>query len=162
MIRIGHGYDLHRLEQKPGDNSLRLGGVDVPFEQSFVAHSDGDVVIHAVIDALLGAAALGDIGQHFPDTDPAYKGCNSRDLLANVVGQLKSQKYTIINIDVTIIAQKPKLAPHIPHMKELLSQDLQIGYNDVNLKAKTNERCDAVGRVEAVAVYAVALIQKCN
>lgn len=160
MIRIGHGYDLHRLESKPGENFLILGGVKIPFEKSFVAHSDGDVVIHALIDALLGASALGDIGQHFPDTDPKYKGCDSKALLVNVLEKLKKESYIVNNVDITIIAQKPKLATYLHHMKEVISTKLAVGLNDVNLKAKTNEHCDAVGQLEAIAVFAVVTIIK--
>ena len=159
-MRIGHGYDIHRLEVQEGKKAIRLGGVDIPFDKSFIAHSDGDVLIHALIDALLGAAGLGDIGQHFPDTDPQYKGCNSRDLLAIIMRKLNEMHYIINNVDVTIIAQKPKLAPHLPTMQEILSMDLNIALSDINLKAKTNEHCDSLGRCEAIAAFAVVTIKK--
>lgn len=157
MIRIGHGFDLHRLERR-AENGIVLGGVQIPYSLSFVAHSDGDVVIHALIDALLGAAALGDIGQYFPDTDPKYKNSNSRDLLAVVMKLIKQQHYQVNNVDITIVAQQPKLSPHRLAMCEILSQDLGINLNQVNVKAKTNEHCDAIGRCEAIAVYAVVTL----
>lgn len=158
-MRIGHGYDIHRLEVQTNKKNIRLGGVDVPSERSFIAHSDGDVVIHALIDALLGAAGLGDIGQHFPDTDPQYKGCCSRTLLVVVLDLLKGKKYIINNVDITIIAQKPKLSGYLASMREILSSDLNIPVNNINLKAKTNENCDALGRCEAIAAFAVVTIK---
>ena len=161
-IRIGHGYDIHRLESREHENFIMLGGVKIPFEKSFIAHSDGDVVIHAVIDALLGAAGLGDIGQHFPDTDPKYHNADSRGLLCDIVNKITSKGYKLNNLDVTVIAQKPKLSPHLAHMQEILSADLNISMDRVNLKAKTNEGCDAIGRCEAIAVNAVVSIISAN
>ncbi|MGE4348335.1 MAG: 2-C-methyl-D-erythritol 2,4-cyclodiphosphate synthase [Candidatus Berkiella sp.] len=158
MIRIGHGYDIHRLESNAQKTGIILAGVEIPYEKSFVAHSDGDVLIHALIDALLGAAALGDIGQHFPDTDPKYKNADSRILLQNVLQKITQLDYRINNIDITIIAEKPKLAPHISAMRECLTTDLQVPYDNLNIKAKTNEQCDAVGHREAIVVFAVVTL----
>lgn len=162
MIRIGHGYDIHRLEANTQKNGIILGGVEIAYEKSFVAHSDGDVLIHALIDALLGAAALGDIGQHFPDTDPKYKNANSRTLLQDVLQKIIKLNYRVNNIDITIIAEKPKLAPHIAMIRETLAGDLQIPYNNVNVKAKTNEQCDAVGHREAIVAFAVVTLLNIN
>nr|WP_235528027.1 2-C-methyl-D-erythritol 2,4-cyclodiphosphate synthase [Candidatus Berkiella cookevillensis] len=158
MIRIGHGYDIHRLESNVQKNGIILGGIEIPYEKNFVAHSDGDVLIHALIDALLGAAGLGDIGQHFPDTDPKYKNADSRILLQNVLQKITKLNYCVNNVDITIIAEKPKLAPHISTMRECLAAELQISYADVNVKAKTNEQCDAVGHREAIVVFAVVTL----
>ena len=158
MIRIGHGYDLHRLTEDQAKKGLKLGGIQIPYSKKFVAHSDGDVLVHALIDALLGAAGLGDIGQHFPDTDPKYKGCDSLELLDIVMTLLKEQGYRIHNGDITVIAQKPKLAPYISFMREILCTRLEISLKDINIKAKTNEQCDAVGKEEAIAVFAVVTL----
>ncbi len=158
-MRIGHGYDIHRLESDETGKGLCLGGLMIPFDKKFIAHSDGDVAIHALIDALLGAAALGDIGQHFPDTDPKYKNANSTLLLRDVVEKLKNIKYSVNNVDLTIIAQKPKLADYLSHMTEVLSGLLNTSVNNLNIKAKTNEQCDSIGREEAIAVFAVVTIK---
>ena len=158
-MRIGHGYDIHRLEAVSSDGGLILGGIHIPFDKKFIAHSDGDVAIHALIDALLGAAALGDIGLHFPDTDPKYKNADSKKLLTLVIEQLKNLNYVVNNVDLTIIAQKPKLSPYIPHMVETLSGLLHMSVADFNIKAKTNEHCDSIGREEAIAVFAVVTIK---
>ena len=156
-MRIGHGYDVHRFQS--GD-FITLGGVQIAHNKSFVAHSDGDVLLHALTDALLGAAALGDIGQHFPDTDPAYKGADSRELLRNVVGLLKQSGWVVGNIDSTVLAQAPKMAPHIIAMRENIAADLQVGLDQVNVKATTTESLGFVGREEGIAAHAVAILVK--
>lgn len=155
MFRIGHGFDVHRFGE--GDH-LMLGGVSIPFEHGFVAHSDGDVALHALADALLGAAALGDIGQHFPDTDVQYKGADSRVLLRHVMGVVRTAGYQVGNVDVTIVAQAPKMAPHIPLMRANIAEDLQLDLGGVNVKATTTEKLGYTGRKEGIAVHAVALI----
>ncbi|MFW5453036.1 2-C-methyl-D-erythritol 2,4-cyclodiphosphate synthase [Thioalkalivibrio sulfidiphilus] len=155
-IRIGHGYDVHAF--KAGDHVV-LGGVRIPHAKAFAAHSDGDVLIHALCDALLGAAALGDIGRHFLDTDPAYKGADSRVLLRRVVELLHEQGYRVGNVDATIIAQAPKMAPHIEAMRANLADDLGVALECVNVKATTTERLGFAGREEGIAAHAVALIE---
>ncbi len=156
-MRIGHGYDVHRFQS---GSFITLGGVQIAHDKSFVAHSDGDVLLHALTDALLGAAALGDIGQHFPDTDPAYQGADSRQLLRHVVELLKQAGWHIGNIDTTILAQAPKLAPHIGVMRENIAADLNLALDQVNVKATTTEGLGFVGREEGIAAYAVALLVK--
>lgn len=156
-IRIGHGFDVHAFG---AGNFLVMGGVNIPFEHGFIAHSDGDVVMHAVTDAILGAAALGDIGQHFPDTDPQYKGADSRVLLREALKLVHEKGYKIGNLDVTILAQAPKMAPHITAMCENLAQDLQIELDAVNVKATTTEKLGFVGRKEGIAVEAVTLLEQ--
>ena len=153
--RIGHGYDAHRFG--PGDH-LILGGVRIAHSQGLVAHSDGDVLIHAVCDALLGAAALGDIGRHFPDTDPAWKGADSRDLLRRVVAQLADRGWRVVNLDSTVVAQAPRLGPHIETMCANLAADLGVAREAVNVKATTTERMGFTGREEGIAAHAVVLI----
>jgi len=155
MIRIGHGFDVHRFGA--GDH-LVLGGVRIPYDQGFVAHSDGDVALHALADALLGAAALGDIGQHFPDTDAQFKGADSRDLLRTVVARVAEAGYQVGNVDLTIVAQAPKMAAHIPTMRSHIAADLQVSAANVNVKATTTETLGYTGRKEGIAVHAVALI----
>lgn len=157
-FRIGHGYDIHRFEEHSTRQSIILGGITIPYERGLVAHSDGDVVIHAICDALLGAAALGDIGQHFPDTSVEYKNCDSRELLRQVVKKIHIQQYVVGNIDVSIIAEMPKLAPYISLMRATLAQDLQISNNELNIKATTHEGLDAIGEKRGIGVHAVALI----
>ena len=154
-MRIGHGFDVHSFEE--GD-LLVLGGVKIPFIKKFKAHSDGDVLIHAVCDALLGAAALGDIGRHFPDSDTRYKGIDSRVLLKNVMLLLKEKNYCVGNIDVTVIAQKPHLSKFMDMMQQNLAEDLQAKPDQINVKATTTEGLGYVGRQEGIAVHAVALI----
>ena len=154
-MRIGHGYDVHRFTE--GD-FVTLGGVRIPHVFGLLAHSDGDVVLHAISDALLGAAALGDIGRHFPDTDPEFKGADSRALLRHVVGLLQARGWAVGNVDATIIAQAPKMAPHIESMRELIAGDLQVELDQVNVKATTTEKLGFVGREEGIAVHAVALL----
>ncbi|MBB3104611.1 2-C-methyl-D-erythritol 2,4-cyclodiphosphate synthase [Azomonas macrocytogenes] len=154
-MRIGHGYDVHRFGE--GD-FITLGGVRIPHKFGLVAHSDGDVLLHALSDALLGAVALGDIGKHFPDTDPAFKGADSRGLLRHVVALLQAKGWKVGNIDSTIIAQAPKMAPHIEQMRTLIAQDLQVEPEQVNVKATTTEKLGFTGREEGIAVHAVALL----
>jgi 2-C-methyl-D-erythritol 2,4-cyclodiphosphate synthase len=154
-MRIGQGYDAHRFTE--GDH-LVLGGVSIPFEKAFAAHSDGDVALHALCDALLGAAALGDIGKHFPDTDQSFKGIDSRILLRGVKDKLVSKGYRISNVDVTIVAQKPKLASFIPKMRENIAEDLGLDVDAVNVKATTTEWMGFEGRGEGISSHAVALL----
>lgn len=154
-MRIGHGYDAHRfISGRP----LMLGGVNVPHTHGLEAHSDGDVLIHALCDALLGAAALGDIGKHFPDSSAEFKNIDSRVLLRRVVAALAQQNFTIGNVDVTVVAQKPKLAPHIAQMRACLAADLGIAMERVNIKATTTEGMGFTGRAEGIGCHAVALI----
>ena len=155
-MRIGHGYDVHKLVP---DRALILGGVEIPHETGLLGHSDADVLTHAVMDALLGAAALGDIGKLFPDNDPQYKGISSLLLLARVGGRIAQKGYAIENIDVTMIAQRPKLAPHIPQMRENLAQVLGITLDQINIKATTEERLGFTGREEGMACHAVCLLK---
>lgn len=156
-MRIGHGFDVHRFG--PGDN-LMIGGVKLPFEQGFVAHSDGDVLLHAISDALLGACALGDIGRHFPDTDPTWAGADSRELLRHVVTLIQGQGYGVVNIDATLMAQAPKMAPHIDTMREVIAADLGVALGQVNVKATTTERLGFTGRGEGIAAEAVVLLNR--
>ncbi|MDR9439068.1 MAG: 2-C-methyl-D-erythritol 2,4-cyclodiphosphate synthase [Halomonas sp.] len=154
-MRIGHGFDVHRFGE--GDH-LMVGGVAIPFERGFVAHSDGDVLLHAVCDALLGACALGDIGGHFPDTDPTWAGADSRALLRHVAGLVARSGYRVGNLDATLIAQAPKMAPHISAMAGHIADDLGISRGAVNVKATTTERLGFTGRGEGIAAEAVALL----
>ena len=156
-VRIGHGYDVHRLVE---GRRLILGGVDVPWERGLLGHSDADVLTHAVMDALLGAAGLGDIGRHFPDTDPAYAGADSLKLLAYVVALLRERGFTVGNVDATVLAQRPKLAPHIPQMRDNLARTMEVGPEQVNVKATTEEGLGFTGSGEGMAAHAVALIEK--
>ena len=156
-MRIGHGYDVHRFQI---GGFITLGGVQIAHNKSFVAHSDGDVLLHALTDALLGAAALGDIGQHFPDTDPAYKGADSRQLLRKVVVLLDQAGWTVGNVDSTVLAQAPKMAPHIVAMRENIAADLNIAVDQVNVKATTTEGLGFVGREEGIAAHAVVMLVK--
>ena len=157
MLRIGQGYDAHKFME--GDHIV-IGGVTIPFSKGMAAHSDGDVALHALCDALLGAAALGDIGKHFPDTDKTFKGIDSRILLRDVVAKLRSLGFRFINVDVTIIAQEPKMAPHIPKMREYIAADLRIALDCVNVKATTTEKMGFEGRGEGISSMAVALVEK--
>ena len=154
-MRIGHGYDVHRFV--PGDKWM-LGGVTIPYKHSFVAHSDGDVLIHALIDSLLGAAALGDIGQHFPDTDSRWQGANSRQLLLAVVAMITGKGYKLANTDITIVAQEPKMLPHLDKMRLNLSSDIGCSIDQINIKATTTEELGFAGRKEGIACHAVALL----
>lgn len=157
MIRIGHGFDVHRFG---GEGPCMLGGIAVPYEQGLIAHSDGDVVLHALSDALLGAIAAGDIGRHFPDTDAAFKGIDSRILLRDVYARVLTSGYRLGNADVTIIAQAPKMAPHIEAMRAAIAADLQAEIGQINVKATTTERLGFTGRKEGIAVEAVVLVVK--
>lgn len=157
MFRIGHGFDVHKFGD--GDH-LVLGGVRIPYDKSFIAHSDGDVALHALSDALLGAAALGDIGRHFPDTDAQYKGADSRILLRTVLSRVHEKGYRVGNVDITIVAQAPKMAPHIQVMRANIAADLQVELDAVNVKATTTEQLGYTGRKEGIAVHAVALLLK--
>ena len=156
-FRIGHGFDVHAFG---GDGPITLGGVQIPYSQGLLAHSDGDVVLHAVSDALLGALALGDIGHHFPDTDAAFKGIDSRILLRKVFADVRARGFMLGNLDVTIMAQAPKMAPHINAMRLVLAQDLNCELEQVNVKATTTEKLGFVGRKEGIAVEAVVLLVK--
>lgn len=154
-MRIGMGYDVHKLTE---GRKLILGGVDIPWEKGLLGHSDADVLIHAVMDALLGAAALGDIGKHFPDTDPAYKGISSIKLLVHVADLLRENGYEVGNIDATVIAQKPKMAPHIPQMRRNMAEALGISESKLNIKATTEEGLGFTGRGEGIASQAICLL----
>lgn len=156
-MRIGHGFDVHRFG--PGDH-LTIGGVQLPFDRGFVAHSDGDVLLHALCDALLGACALGDIGYHFPDTDPAWQGADSRDLLRRVLALVDSEGFAPVNLDTTLIAQAPKMAPHLAAMRANIADDLRLSSGQVNLKATTTERLGFTGRGEGIAAEAVVLLTR--
>ena len=156
-MRIGHGYDVHRFSN---DRKLILGGVEIPFEKGLLGHSDADVLLHAVSDALLGAAALGDIGKHFPDTDPAFKDADSRVLLRDCVTLLKEKGYKISNIDATIIAQKPKLASFIGEMVKNITEDCEISAEQVNVKATTEEGLGFTGEMLGISAHAVCLIEE--
>ena len=155
-MRVGTGYDLHRLE---AGKRLIIGGVAIPHESGLAGHSDADVLCHAVTDALLGAVAGGDIGQHFPDTDPKWKDADSIDLLESAVATVRAAGYTVVNIDAVVIAERPKLLPYIPAMRERLAEALGVDVSAVSIKGKTNEKVDALGRNEAIAVHAIALVQ---
>ena len=156
-MRIGHGYDVHKFG---GEGPITIGGVAIDYEQGLLAHSDGDVLIHALCDALLGAAALGDIGKHFPDTDSAYAGADSRGLLRDVVARLHNLGYKLVNADMTIVAQAPKMAPHIATMQQLLAEDCAVDTDQINVKATTTEKLGFAGRKEGIAAHAVVLITK--
>lgn len=156
MFRIGHGYDVHRLVE---ERKLILGGIDVPYEKGLLGHSDADVLAHAVMDALLGAAALGDIGQHFPDSDPSYKGADSLKLLDHVMSLLNRKGWQVGNVDATIVAQRPKLAGFIPAMRANLAACMGVDVEQVNVKATTEEKLGFTGTGEGIAVHAVALLQ---
>ena len=157
MLRIGHGYDVHAFAE---NRKCIIGGVDIPYEKGLLGHSDADVLLHAISDSLLGAAALGDIGKHFPDTDPAYKGADSLMLLKNVVELIHSEGYRVNNIDAIIIVQAPKMAPHINIMRENIAQALQVDINCVNVKATTEEKLGFTGRKEGISAHCVCLIEK--
>jgi 2-C-methyl-D-erythritol 2,4-cyclodiphosphate synthase len=154
-MRIGHGYDVHRFGE---GEFITLGGVRIPHRFGLIAQSDGDVLLHALSDALLGAAALGDIGQHFPDTDPRFKGADSRVLLRHVLGLIQAKGWKVANVDATVVAQAPKMAPHVPAMRDLIAEDLQVAQEQVNVKATTTEKLGFTGREEGIAVHAVALL----
>jgi 2-C-methyl-D-erythritol 2,4-cyclodiphosphate synthase len=157
MIRIGHGFDVHKFG---GEGPVIIGGVSVPYEQGLLAHSDGDVALHALTDALLGAIAEGDIGRHFPDTDEKWKGADSRELLKVVYELVQKKGYQLGNLDVTIIAQAPKMLPYIQPMREAIAADLQTSMDKVNVKATTTEKLGFTGRKEGIACEAVVLLTK--
>ncbi|MCL9773435.1 2-C-methyl-D-erythritol 2,4-cyclodiphosphate synthase [Vibrio methylphosphonaticus] len=156
-MRIGHGFDVHKFG---GDGPVIIGGVSIPYEQGLLAHSDGDVALHALCDALLGAIAAGDIGRHFPDTDAEWKGADSRALLRDVYAKVRAKGYELVNADVTIIAQAPKMAPYIEQMCQVIAADLETDIENVNVKATTTERLGFTGRKEGIATEAVVLITK--
>lgn len=156
-MRIGHGFDVHKFG---GEGPLVIGGVRIPYPQGLLAHSDGDVALHAATDAILGAAAMGDIGTLFPDTDPAYKGADSRELLREAYRRVRAKGYSLGNLDITIIAQAPKMAPHIPQMRVFLAEDLECHMDEVNVKATTTEQLGFTGRGEGIACEAVVLLIK--
>lgn len=156
-FRIGHGYDVHRLCE---NRKLIMGGVDIPYERGLLGHSDADVLLHAISDALLGALALGDIGKHFPDTDERFKGADSLKLLCHVVALVKEHGYAIGNIDATILCQKPKLAPYIPAMRENIAKALETDISNVSVKATTEEKLGFTGAGEGIAAHSIALLVK--
>lgn len=156
-IRIGHGYDVHRLVE---DRDLILGGVKIEHTLGLLGHSDADVLLHAVSDSLLGALALGDIGKHFPDTDSRYKGADSLKLLVAVYGLVKEQGYRIVNVDATVLAQKPKLAPHIPAMRQNVALALECSVEQISVKATTEEKLGFTGNEEGIAAHAVCLLER--
>jgi 2-C-methyl-D-erythritol 2,4-cyclodiphosphate synthase len=155
-MRIGQGFDVHALVS---GRKLRVGGVEIAHDKGLLGHSDADVLLHAICDALLGAAALGDIGKHFPDGDPKYKGIDSRELLRHVAAVLRDRGHRVVNVDATIIAQAPRMAPHIPKMIVNIAADLGIEPRDVNVKATTTEKLGFAGRGEGIAAQAVCLIE---
>ncbi len=156
-IRVGQGYDVHQLVE---GRDLILGGVNIPFEKGLLGHSDADALLHAITDALLGAAGLGDIGSHFPDTAAEFKDADSRVLLRKAYQSVQALGWKIVNVDTTVIAQKPKLAPHIPAMRANIAADLGLPENCVNIKGKTNEKLDYLGRMEAIEAQAAVLLIK--
>lgn len=156
-MRIGHGFDVHAFAT---DRKLIIGGVEIPYEKGLLGHSDADVLLHAICDALLGAAALGDIGKHFPDSDPRYKGIDSRLLLKHVAALIKEKGYGILNIDATIIAQAPRMAVHISKMVVNIAEDIGVDPDQINVKATTTEKLGFTGRSEGIAAEAVCLIFK--
>lgn len=156
-MRIGHGFDVHKFG---GEGPITLAGVKIPYQFGLVAHSDGDVVLHAITDALIGALALGDIGKLFPDTDPKYKGIDSRLLLKEVYGIIQSKGYKLINLDTTIIAQEPKMSPHVDQMRVNIAEDLQVHFDQISIKATTTEQLGFTGRKEGIACEAVVLLAK--
>ena len=156
-VRVGQGFDVHQLV---AGRKLVIGGVEIPYERGLLGHSDADVLLHAICDALLGAAALGDIGKHFPDSDPRYKGIDSRELLRHVAALLRERGYTVGNVDATLIAQAPRMAPHIPKMVQNIAADLGLDADQVNVKATTTEELGFTGRGEGIAAQAVCLIEQ--
>jgi len=156
-LRIGHGYDVHKFG---GEGPIIIGGVEIDYAQGLLAHSDGDVVLHAICDALLGALALGDIGRHFPDTDAAYANADSRVLLRHVFALVQQKGYQLANLDVTIVAQSPKMAPHVAQMVSNIAQDLSATTEQVNVKATTTEKLGFTGRKEGIGCHCVALLEQ--
>ena len=160
QLRIGHGYDAHRFAEPSDNRPLMLGGIEVPHDRGLLAHSDGDALIHALCDALLGAVALGDIGRHFPDTDQAYKNADSTVLLQRVLGLVKNLGWSVVNADMTILAQSPRMAPHINMMRSRLAVLLEVDLDAVNVKASTTEGMGFVGRKEGLETHAVVLLSR--
>jgi 2-C-methyl-D-erythritol 2,4-cyclodiphosphate synthase len=160
QLRIGHGYDAHRFAEPSDNRPLMLGGIEVPHDRGLLAHSDGDALIHALCDALLGAVALGDIGRHFPDTDQAYKNADSAVLLKRVLGLVKNLGWSVVNADMTILAQSPRMAPHINAMRSRLAALLEVELDAVNVKASTTEGMGFVGRKEGLETHAVVLLSR--
>lgn len=160
MFRIGHGFDVHKFSAPTENAQVIIAGIGIPYKARLLAHSDGDVALHALTDALLGAMALGDIGHHFPDTDAQYQGMDSRILLRHVMALIFEKGYVVGNVDLTILAQAPKMAPHIEAMRIIIAADLAISLDQVNVKATTTEKLGFVGREEGIAVEAVALLIK--
>jgi 2-C-methyl-D-erythritol 2,4-cyclodiphosphate synthase len=156
-MRIGHGFDVHKFG---GEGPITLAGVKIPYQYGLVAHSDGDVVLHAITDALIGALALGDIGKLFPDTDPKYKGIDSRILLKGVYSLVQAKGYELINLDTTIIAQEPKMRPHVDQMRINIAEDLKVHFDQISVKATTTEQLGFIGRKEGIACQAVVLLTK--
>ncbi len=156
-MRIGHGYDVHRLVD---DRKLIMGGVEIPWEKGLLGHSDADVLLHAIADALLGALAMGDIGKHFPDSDPAFKGADSMKLVEHVVGLVRQRGYRVGNLDATIIAQRPKMAPYIPAMRENIARVCGVEVERINVKATTEEGLGFTGSGEGIAAHAVVLMER--
>jgi len=156
-MRIGHGFDVHKFG---GEAPLVIAGVSIPYPKGFIAHSDGDVAIHALCDAILGALCLGDIGNHFPDTDGQYENISSRLLLRHVVGLMTEKGYQLCNADITIVAQAPKMAPHLVAMRECLSEDLNCKIDQINVKATTTEKLGYTGRKEGIAAHSVVLLER--
>jgi 2-C-methyl-D-erythritol 2,4-cyclodiphosphate synthase len=160
QLRIGHGYDAHRFAEPSDNRPLMLGGIEVPHDRGLLAHSDGDALIHALCDALLGVVALGDIGRHFPDTDQAYKNADSAVLLKRVLGLVKNLGWSVVNADMTILAQSPRMAPHINAMRSRLAALLEVELDAVNVKASTTEGMGFVGRKEGLETHAVVLLSR--
>lgn len=156
-MRIGHGFDVHKFG---GEGPIILAGVKIPYQYGLVAHSDGDVVLHAITDALIGALALGDIGKLFPDTDPKYKGIDSRILLKEVYTLVQAKGYELVNLDTTIIAQEPKMRPHVDQMRVNIAEDLKVHFDQISVKATTTEQLGFTGRKEGIACQAVVLLSK--
>ncbi|MFQ0972140.1 2-C-methyl-D-erythritol 2,4-cyclodiphosphate synthase [Gilliamella sp. BG1] len=156
-MRIGHGFDVHKFS---GEGPITLAGVKIPYQYGLVAHSDGDVVLHAITDALIGALALGDIGKLFPDTDPKYKGIDSRILLKDVYTLVQAKGYELVNLDATIIAQEPKMQPHVDQMRVNIAEDLKVHFEQISVKATTTEQLGFTGRKEGIACQAVVLLSK--
>ncbi|MFQ0998868.1 2-C-methyl-D-erythritol 2,4-cyclodiphosphate synthase [Gilliamella sp. BG6] len=156
-MRIGHGFDVHKFG---GEGPITLAGVKIPYQYGLVAYSDGDVVLHAITDALIGALALGDIGKLFPDTDPKYKGIDSRILLKDVYTLVQAKGYELVNLDTTIIAQEPKMQPHVDQMRVNIAEDLKVHFDQISVKATTTEQLGFTGRKEGIACQAVVLLSK--
>lgn len=157
MHRIGIGYDIHKLVK---ERPLILGGIEIPFEKGLLGHSDGDGLLHAITDALLGALSLGDIGKHFPDDDPAYKDADSKELLKRVMKIVKDRGYEVVNVDANIILEKPKMAPHISRMQKVIADILNVEENQVSVKARSNEGLDVIGKGDAIAAQAIVLLNR--